>query len=133
MILGVSLIIDFWAFGLVVGREGILMDEGLRGLSGFQYWAVISQSILLGPFLEELFLRRYLGEIFAALYSPTKAFFLVVIIGASLHLHSDISWFSILWHVFTAVLFTLAYFNSRLGVSFYLHGFHNALVHLLSR
>ncbi len=133
MILGIALILDFWAFGLTVGPEGFSMDEDLRKISSFQYWAVVSKSILFGPFLEELLFRRYLGEIFASLYSPTRAVFLVTIIGTLLHMHSDISWFSILWHIFASLLFTVVYFNSRLGVSFVLHSFHNTMVHLLIR
>ena len=133
VILGIALILDFWAFGLTVGPEGFSMDEDLREISSLQYWAVISKSILFGPFLEELLFRRYLGEIFASLYSPTRAVFLVTFISTLLHLHSDISWFSILWHIFAGLLFTVAYFNSRLGVSFVLHSFHNTMVHLLSR
>ena len=125
--------LDFWAFGLAVGPEGLSMDEDLKEISSFQYWAVVSKSILFGPFLEELLFRRYLGEIFASLYSPTSAVILITIIDTSLHLHSDISWFSILWHIFASLLFTVTYFNSRLGVSFVLHGFHNTMAHLLIR
>jgi len=133
VVLVVAFLVEILFFGLTVGRTGFQMDEELKALQGFQYWAIVLKFTVFGPLIEELFLRRFLWELFEFLYSPVKAFFILVFIGIALHMHSGISWFDILWHIFAASLFTLTYIKSRrVVVPFIVHSFHNTLIHLLS-
>jgi membrane protease YdiL (CAAX protease family) len=132
-VLAIGLLIIFWAFGLIVGREGIKTDPNWQVLTGYQYGIEVLALTLIGPLLEEIFLRRYFYEMLATLYSPAAALAVTICIGALLHWHTDITWFVIFWHSFLAGVFTLAYMNSRLGVTILLHSFNNTMAVLLSR
>jgi membrane protease YdiL (CAAX protease family) len=132
-ILAIGLIIKFWTFGLLVGKEGMKADSDIMALAGFQYGFAIANLIFIGPLLEEIFLRRYFYEMLATLYSREMAVGLTVCISALLHWHPDFTGFEFLWHSFSALLFTMAYVMSRLGVSVLLHSFHNVLYFALWR
>ena len=135
VVLGIALLIVFWSFGLTVGRDGIPSDlpEELGTLTGFQYWGRIFKLTIIGPILEEILLRRFFLEILAIRYSVVIAVLTTISVDTVLHMHTDISLFVFLWHVFQATVFTLAYIKSRLGVAVLVHGFHNTLVLLLAR
>jgi membrane protease YdiL (CAAX protease family) len=132
-VLAIGLLIIFWAFGLIVGREGIKADPDWQILTGYQYGFIVLALTLFGPLLEEVFLRRYFYEMLATLYSRMAALAVTVCIGTLLHWHPDITWFNIFWHFFLAGVFTLAYMNSRLSVSVLLHIFNNTMAMLLAR
>ena len=132
-ILAIGLIIKFWTFGLLVGKEGIKADPGLIALTGFQYGFEVATLILIGPLLEEIFLRRYFYEMLATLYSREMSVGLTVCISSLLHWHTAFTWIEFFWHLFSALIFTIAYLMSRLGVSVFLHSFNNFLAFVLSR
>jgi len=131
--LGGALIVDILFFGLTVGRSGFQSVEGFNALAGFEYWAIVLKLTVFGPFMEELFMRRYLWEIFAFLYSPPRAFLIIVCVGTAFHMYSGIALFNILSHIFASSLFTLTYIKSRrVVVPFIVHSFHNTLIQILS-
>lgn len=133
VILAIGLIIKFWSFGLVVGKDGLKTDPDLMALTGFQYGFEIATLIFIGPLLEEIVLRRYFYEMLGTLYSRETAVTITVFVSALLHWHPDFTWFQVFWHLSSALIFTIAYLMSRLGVSVLLHSFNNGLAIALSR
>ncbi|MGD9852473.1 MAG: lysostaphin resistance A-like protein [Nitrospirales bacterium] len=133
VVLSIGLILKFWAFGLIVGTEGLKADPALMALTEFQYGLKLAALIFTGPLLEEIILRRYFYEMLDTLYSRETAVIITVSVSALLHWHPDLSWLQFFWHLSSALVFTIAYLMSRLGVSVLLHGFNNFLAVLLSR
>jgi membrane protease YdiL (CAAX protease family) len=132
IILGLGLLILFLTMEIIWGPPSIHPGpyQEVRSLTNFQLVIFLLETILVGPFLEELLYRKYFLEILRSKFSLVFAVFITMLIETSFHY--DYDFIGLVYVFFWAMISSIIYLNSRLGVSFCIHSAHNGLFLLFS-
>ena len=128
LIFGITSIFCFYS--VIAGPEGINSRSynAIRDLPTWQYWARISGMVLISPLLEESYFRRYFFEILRNRFPLKIAVLLTTTVGTIFHLGTGL-FGTFCWQF----LLTIIYVKSRLGVSFALHAFINAMIIIFAK
>jgi membrane protease YdiL (CAAX protease family) len=106
---------------------------GLRisQLPSFEYYVVLFEIFLMGPFLEETLFRKYIFEIFRKKYNILLAILLTSFCETLVHLGAwNLS--GLVLTLFLFIFFILIYIKSKLGVSIIIHCLTNFSIYFIS-
>ena len=129
IILFAASLIVFLAAAVFVLKYGIRVSTDITQmvsrLSAFEYVVVYFIILLLGPFLEETFFRRYIFELLKSKYRLPLSILLTV--GFETILHIGYSFEQLIIIFIYSFLFTIVYLKSRLVASVIIHCLINIL------
>jgi len=129
IILFAASLIVFLAAAVFVLKYGIRVSPDITQmasrLSAFEYVVVYFIILLLGPFLEETFFRRYIFELLKSKYRLPLSTLLTV--GFETILHIGYSFEQLIIIFIYSLLFTIVYLKSRLVASIIIHCLINIL------